>query len=128
MGPLKVPVSIYQYAKYVREMVEESCPLEKDGKPDVEQVSLVYNNVSTAVLTGYTSQCFGSFDPEPYKQTGIDQKWRLWLFQGERRNGVIVRRLCRLTHPHRTVCENWGYFMPAPLDGKRIISKLSVTV
>lgn len=40
MGPLKIPVAIYQYAKYVREEVVDSCPLEKDGKKDVEQVSL----------------------------------------------------------------------------------------
>jgi hypothetical protein len=34
-------------------------------------------------------QCFGTFDDEKYRDTGIDQSWRLWLFQ---------------------VCTEWGYF------------------
>ena len=34
-------------------------------------------------------QCFGTYDDEKYLDTGLDQDWRLWLFQ---------------------VCTQWGYF------------------
>jgi hypothetical protein len=34
-------------------------------------------------------QCFGTFDDAQYQDTGLDQEWRLWLFQ---------------------VCTQWGYF------------------
>jgi hypothetical protein len=29
------------------------------------------------------AKCFGSSDVEKYRKTGLEQKWRLWLFQGE---------------------------------------------
>ena len=51
VGPLKIPVAIYQYAQYVRDMVEESCPLVKDGKPDVEQVSRRYRPSYVKIAT-----------------------------------------------------------------------------
>ena len=34
-------------------------------------------------------QCFGTYDDGKYLDTGLDQDWRLWLFQ---------------------VCTEWGYF------------------
>ena len=46
--------------------------------------------------------CFGTNDDEKFQVDDLAQKWRLWLFQ---------------------VCTQWGYFMPAPLDGPRIVSK-----
>lgn len=47
-------------------------------------------------------QCFGTYNTAKYRQHDLGQKWRLWIFQ---------------------VCNQWGYFMPAPLQGPRIISK-----
>jgi len=49
--------------------------------------------------------CFGTFDDEKYRDIGIDQDWRLWLFQ---------------------VCTEWGYFTTAPPDQNqaRIVSRL----
>ncbi|KAI5450429.1 Serine carboxypeptidase S28 [Naganishia albida] len=80
---VKVSAAVLNYAGYVRDNVVEECPRGKDGKRDVQA-------------------CFGSGDVEKFRKTGVEQKWRLWLFQ---------------------VCENWGYFMPAPLEGPRIVSK-----
>lgn len=54
VGPLKVPVAIYQYAQYVRDMVEESCPLVQDGKPDVEQVSPHDSFASVLIIVDLT--------------------------------------------------------------------------
>ncbi|KAK1922604.1 serine carboxypeptidase S28-domain-containing protein [Papiliotrema laurentii] len=45
--------------------------------------------------------CFGSSDDEKFRDTDLSQTWRLWLFQ---------------------VCTQWGYFMPAPLEGPSIVS------
>ncbi|KAJ9091424.1 hypothetical protein QFC21_007214 [Naganishia friedmannii] len=83
-SPIKVPAALINYAEYVKDNIVVDCPVGKNGKRDVEA-------------------CFGSNDLAKFRQTGIEQKWRLWLFQ---------------------VCENWGYFMPAPLEGPRIVSKL----
>ncbi|GHJ84782.1 hypothetical protein NliqN6_1184 [Naganishia liquefaciens] len=83
-SPARVPAAVMNYAGYVRDHIVSECPAGADGRRDVEA-------------------CFGSSDVEKYRKTGLEQKWRLWLFQ---------------------VCENWGYFMPAPLEGPRIVSKL----
>ena len=45
--------------------------------------------------------CFGSGDDSKFHPHDLSQTWRLWLFQ---------------------VCTQWGYFMPAPLQGPSIIS------
>ena len=34
-------------------------------------------------------QCFGTYDDSKFQDVGLDQDWRLWLFQ---------------------VCTEWGYF------------------
>lgn len=49
-------------------------------------------------------QCFGTYDDAQFQSTGLDQIWRLWLFQ---------------------VCTEWGYFSTAPPKGQpRIVSHL----
>ena len=45
--------------------------------------------------------CFGSDDDSKFLDDDLSQTWRLWLFQ---------------------VCTQWGYFMPAPLEGPSIVS------
>jgi len=49
--------------------------------------------------------CFGTFNDTQYQETGLDQDWRLWMFQ---------------------VCTQWGYFTTTPPDPKqpRILSRL----
>ncbi|KAF8885674.1 serine carboxypeptidase S28-domain-containing protein [Gymnopilus junonius] len=81
-GKLRVDISIINYGKYIKKNVVGRCP------------------------EGFTvEQCFGTFDDEKYQFYGIDQEWRLWLFQ---------------------VCTEWGYFTTAPPDQNmaRIVSKL----
>lgn len=45
--------------------------------------------------------CFGTSDDSKFQDDDLTQTWRLWLFQ---------------------VCTQWGYFMPAPLEGPSIVS------
>ncbi|WWC91094.1 uncharacterized protein L201_006035 [Kwoniella dendrophila CBS 6074] len=46
-------------------------------------------------------ECFGTSQDSKFRATDLEQTWRLWIFQ---------------------VCTQWGYFMPAPLEGPSIIS------
>ncbi|KAH6911475.1 serine carboxypeptidase S28-domain-containing protein [Coprinopsis sp. MPI-PUGE-AT-0042] len=54
---------------------------------------------------GTIEECFGTFDDKQYHNTGLDQEWRLWLFQ---------------------VCTEWGYFTTPPPNQNEpsIISRL----
>ncbi|WVQ63792.1 uncharacterized protein L199_001946 [Kwoniella botswanensis] len=83
LGLIRIPASIINYGKYIKENVVARCPRSK-GKPatDIED-------------------CFGTSQDSKFRETDLEQTWRLWLFQ---------------------VCTQWGYFMPAPLEGPRIIS------
>ncbi|WVN88054.1 uncharacterized protein L203_103253 [Cryptococcus depauperatus CBS 7841] len=47
-------------------------------------------------------ECFSTQDDSSFRKTDLSQTWRLWIFQ---------------------VCTQWGYFMPAPKGGPRIVSK-----
>ncbi|KAG1889287.1 serine carboxypeptidase S28-domain-containing protein [Suillus subluteus] len=53
----------------------------------------------------YIKECFGTYNDSNFLATGLDQEWRLWLFQ---------------------VCTEWGYFSTSPPDPAhpRIVSKL----
>ncbi|KAJ3510022.1 hypothetical protein NLJ89_g4906 [Agrocybe chaxingu] len=75
-------VSIINYGRYIKAKYVSKCPKEST-----------------------VEDCFGTYDDEQYQDTGLDQDWRLWLFQ---------------------VCTQWGYFTTAPPDQKlpRIISRL----
>ncbi|KJA23225.1 hypothetical protein HYPSUDRAFT_137830 [Hypholoma sublateritium FD-334 SS-4] len=79
---LAVDFAIVNYGKWIKNHVVSRCPSE-----------------------GSVEDCFGTYDDEKYRDTGIEQKWRLWLFQ---------------------VCTEWGYFTTAPPDQNmaRIVSKL----
>ncbi|AAW43974.1 conserved hypothetical protein [Cryptococcus deneoformans JEC21] len=75
IGLIRVPASVLNYAKYIKENIVSKCP-RTPGEPDSDIVV-----------------CFGTKDPEKFRETDLSQTWRLWLFQ---------------------VCTQWGYFMPAP--------------
>ncbi|WVW79480.1 hypothetical protein I302_101449 [Kwoniella bestiolae CBS 10118] len=83
VGLIRIPASIINYGKYIKENVVARCP-RSEGKPasDIED-------------------CFGTSVDSKFVETDLEQTWRLWIFQ---------------------VCTQWGYFMPAPLEGPRIIS------
>ncbi|OCF56353.1 serine carboxypeptidase [Kwoniella mangroviensis CBS 10435] len=83
LGLIRIPASIIYYGKYIKENVVARCP-RSEGKPasDIED-------------------CFGTSQDSKFRETDLEQTWRLWIFQ---------------------VCTQWGYFMPAPLEGPRIIS------
>ncbi|WWC72992.1 uncharacterized protein I206_106956 [Kwoniella pini CBS 10737] len=83
IGLIKVPASIVNYGKYIKEKVVIRCP-RSEGKPasDIEE-------------------CFGTAEDSKFRETDLEQTWRLWIFQ---------------------VCTQWGYFMPGPLKGPRIVS------
>jgi hypothetical protein len=78
------PAEIVNYGKYIKSSVVSRCPA-------------AGNSPSPAEI----EDCFGSHDDSKFLDDGLDQTWRLWLFQ---------------------VCTQWGYFMPAPLDGPTIVS------
>ncbi|KIM40869.1 hypothetical protein M413DRAFT_445651 [Hebeloma cylindrosporum] len=79
---LSLDISILNYGKWIKKHIVSRCPSEFT-----------------------TEDCFGTYDDEKYLDTGLDQDWRLWLFQ---------------------VCTEWGYFTTAPPDQNmpRIDSKL----
>ncbi|KAF8170938.1 peptidase S28 [Pholiota molesta] len=79
---LAVDFAVVNYGKWIKQHIVSRCPSESS-----------------------VEDCFGTFDDEKYRDTGIDQSWRLWLFQ---------------------VCTEWGYFTTAPPDQNmaRIVSKL----
>ncbi|KAF4617719.1 hypothetical protein D9613_006175 [Agrocybe pediades] len=81
-GDFALDISIINYAAWIKKNVVSRCP---EG-----------TNVE---------ECFGTYDDDSYLDTGLDQTWRLWLFQ---------------------VCTQWGYFTTAPPDQKlpRIVSRL----
>ncbi|KAJ7617546.1 serine carboxypeptidase S28-domain-containing protein [Mycena polygramma] len=81
-GGLAVDFTIINYAKYIKTNIVSRCP---EGNS--------------------TNECFGTWNEEQYEDVGLDQEWRLWLFQ---------------------VCTEWGYFSTSPPDPDhpRIISKL----
>ncbi|WWD06866.1 hypothetical protein V865_004963 [Kwoniella europaea PYCC6329] len=83
LGLIRISASIINYGKYIKENVVARCP-RSEGKPatDIED-------------------CFGTSQDSKFRETDLEQTWRLWIFQ---------------------VCAQWGYFMPAPLEGPRIIS------
>ncbi|KAI0770214.1 peptidase S28 [Fomes fomentarius] len=77
---LMVPLPVYNYARYIKENFINQCP------------------------GGAVEECFGTWDDSKFQDTGLDQIWRLWLFQ---------------------VCTEWGYFSTAPPKGQpRIVSRL----
>jgi hypothetical protein len=53
------PSEVANYAKYIKENIVSRCP-EEAG----------------------VEECFGSHDDAKFKDDGLDQEWRLWLFQG----------------------------------------------
>jgi len=57
--------------------------------------------VSECPSSSSIEDCFGTDNDEQFLAHDLSQTWRLWLFQ---------------------VCTQWGYFMPAPLDGPSIVS------
>ncbi|KAF7768313.1 hypothetical protein Agabi119p4_7556 [Agaricus bisporus var. burnettii] len=64
----------------------------------------IKNNTASRCRTTL-DDCFGTYDDSKYQQTGLDEDWRLWMFQ---------------------VCTQWGYFTTTPPDPKqpRILSRL----
>ncbi|KAL7421306.1 Serine carboxypeptidase S28 [Cryptotrichosporon argae] len=76
IGLVRIPAEVVNYANYIKENVVARCP--------------------TDVV-----DCFGTDDDAQFRDTGLDQTWRLWLFQ---------------------VCTQWGYFQPAPTSGPSIVS------
>lgn len=79
-GGIKLDFSILNYAQYIKENFVSQC--------------------DTSV-----EDCFGTYNDSNFLATGLDQEWRLWLFQ---------------------VCTEWGFFSTAPPDPAypRIVSKL----
>jgi len=80
---LSLDFSLLNYAKYIKNTTVANC------------------NKSGQTVT----QCFGTYDDSAYQGVGLEEDWRLWIFQ---------------------VCTEWGYFTTAPPDPKypRIISRL----
>ncbi|KAI0755028.1 peptidase S28 [Daedaleopsis nitida] len=77
---LMIPLPVFNYARYIKENLVSRCP------------------------GGAVEECFGTWDASKFQDTGLDQEWRLWLFQ---------------------VCTEWGYFSTAPPKGQpRIVSHL----
>ncbi|OSD07302.1 peptidase S28 [Trametes coccinea BRFM310] len=73
-----VPVPVYNYARYIKDNFVSQC-------------------------TSTVEDCFGTFDDAKFQETGLEQTWRLWVFQ---------------------VCTEWGYFSTAPPPGHpRIVSR-----
>ncbi|CDO77131.1 hypothetical protein BN946_scf184657.g6 [Trametes cinnabarina] len=73
-----VPFTVYNYAQYIKENFVSQC-------------------------TSTVEDCFGTFEDAKFRETGLDQTWRLWVFQ---------------------VCTEWGYFSTAPPAGHpRIVSR-----
>ncbi|KAL4062844.1 serine carboxypeptidase S28-domain-containing protein [Scleroderma citrinum] len=70
---LKVDFSVLSYARYIRENQVKRC---LDTNSTVED-------------------CFGTYNDTAFRDTSLDQEWRLWTFQ---------------------VCTEWGYFITAPPD------------
>jgi hypothetical protein len=67
--------------------------------------SWIKKNVVSKCSGSHTIEdCFGTYDDTKFQDTGLDQDWRLWLFQ---------------------VCIEWGYFTTAPPDQNlpRIVSR-----
>lgn len=91
------PAEVLNYAKYIKENIASQCP-----------------DSST------TAECFGTHDDEKFQDDGLDQTWRLWLFQGELHGSHCGQEISELICQ---VCTQWGYFMPAPLEGPSILSK-----
>ncbi|WRT69169.1 uncharacterized protein IL334_006153 [Kwoniella shivajii] len=83
IGLFKIPASIVNYGNYIKVGTVSRCP-RSEGKPasDIEE-------------------CFGTSQDSKFRETDLEQTWRLWIFQ---------------------VCTQWGYFQPAPLEGPRILS------
>lgn len=79
-GGIKLDFSILNYAQYIKENYVSQC--------------------DTSV-----EDCFGTYNDSSFLTTGLDQEWRLWLFQ---------------------VCTEWGFFSTAPPEPShpRIVSKL----
>ncbi|KAI0354883.1 peptidase S28 [Trametes cingulata] len=76
---LSVPLPVYNYAQYIKKNYVSQCP------------------------PGAVEDCFGTYNNAKFQNTGLDQTWRLWVFQ---------------------VCTEWGYFSTAPPpDHPRIVSR-----
>ncbi|KAI5119050.1 hypothetical protein M0805_005916 [Coniferiporia weirii] len=57
-GGLEVPITVHNYAKYIKENYVSRCP------------------------EGYTvEECFGSHDDEKFQNTSLSEEWRAWTFQ-----------------------------------------------
>ncbi|OWZ38641.1 serine carboxypeptidase [Cryptococcus neoformans c45] len=63
IGLVRVPASVLNYAKYIKENVVSKCP-RTPGEPDSD-----------------IENCFSTKDPETFRVTDLSQTWRLWLFQ-----------------------------------------------
>ncbi|WVQ93094.1 hypothetical protein IAU59_000158 [Kwoniella sp. CBS 9459] len=63
LGLIRIPASIVNYGRYIKENVVSRCP-RSEGHPasDIEE-------------------CFGSQDDAKFQETDLDQTWRLWIFQ-----------------------------------------------
>ncbi|TDL22164.1 peptidase S28 [Rickenella mellea] len=57
-GGVKVPLTVYNYAQYIRENYVSKCPEE---------------------LT--VEECFGTYDASKFRDTSLSQHWRGWIFQ-----------------------------------------------
>ncbi|KAI0074024.1 peptidase S28 [Panus rudis PR-1116 ss-1] len=57
-GGLRVDLSVYNYANYIKENVVSQCPPEFT-----------------------VEDCFGTFDDKKFQETALEHDWRLWVFQ-----------------------------------------------
>ncbi|KAI0917296.1 hypothetical protein AcW2_007465 [Taiwanofungus camphoratus] len=57
-GGLNVPLTVYNYARYVKEHLVSRCP---------DDLSV--------------EECFGTYDDAKFQDASLDEEWRLWLFQ-----------------------------------------------
>ncbi len=87
-GDLMVPVPVYNYAKYIKD-VSSSVSLACALLVLTRLPHLPRQNFVSQCPNGAVEECFGTWDDSKFHDTGLDQTWRLWLFQ---------------------VCTEWGYF------------------
>jgi len=113
---LGVDVTIFNYAKYVRDNIVSQCPEDSS-----------------------VEECFGTSDPSKYQDVSLDQNWRLWVFQyctqwgylfvapPDQKLPRIVSRLHTLENESR-ICHQafppGDYFQVPPLPNVAVVNEL----
>lgn len=101
-GGFAVDVAIINYGKWIKKVRQQfllkACLISNEISSRMSRLAaqkglplrlwVLFRN-PPRIRLNLSLQCFGTYDDSKYTDTGIDQDWRLWLFQ---------------------VCTEWGYF------------------